>query len=76
MNELKNRSVAGIPIAVIDGLKSFLEAINATFPETVVQTCVVHLIRHLLEFVSWEDRTAVVPALRAIYRVRDAGKRA
>ena len=72
MNELRNRGVQDILIAVVDGLKGFPEAINAAFPETVVQTCIVHLIRHSLEFVSWKDRKAVVPALRAIYRARDA----
>jgi len=59
-------------IAVVDGLKGFPEAINAVFPQTVVQTCIVHLIRHSLEFVSWKDRKAVVPVLRAIYRAKDA----
>jgi putative transposase len=72
MNELKNRGIGDILIAVVDGLKGFPEAINAVFPETVVQTCIVHLIRHSLEFVSWKDRKPVVPALRAIYRARDA----
>jgi putative transposase len=72
MNELKNRGVSDILIAVVDGLKGFPEAITAVFPETVVQTCIVHLIRHSLEFVSWKDRKAVVPALRAIYRAKDA----
>ena len=72
MNELKNRGVADILIAVVDGLKGFPEAISAVFPQTVVQTCIVHLIRHSLEFVSWKDRKAVVPALRAIYRAKDA----
>ncbi len=64
MNELKNRGVADILIAVVDGLKGFPEAINAVFPQTVVQTCIVHLIRHSLEFVSWKDRKPVVPALQ------------
>jgi len=54
MNELKNRGVGDILIAVVDGLKGFPEAITAVFPATVVQTCVVHLIRHSLEFVSWK----------------------
>ena len=72
MNELKNRGVADILIAVVDGLKGFPEAINAVFPQAVVQTCIVHLIRHSLEFVSWKDRKPVVPALRAIYRAKDA----
>jgi putative transposase len=72
MNELKNRGVEDILIAIVDGLKGFPEAINAAFPATIVQTCVVHLIRHSLEFVSWKDRKPVVPALREIYRAADA----
>ena len=72
MNELKNRGVGDILIAVVDGLKGFPEAITAVFPETVVQTCIVHLIRHSLSFVSWKDRRTVLPALRAIYRAKDA----
>jgi putative transposase len=72
MNELKNRGIADILVAVVDGLKGFPEAITAVFPNTVVQTCIVHLIRHSLDFVSWKDRKPVVPALRAIYRAKDA----
>jgi len=72
MNELKNRGIADILIAVVDGLKGFPEAITAVFPQTIVQTCIVHLIRHSLEFVSWKDRKPVMPALRAIYRAKDA----
>lgn len=66
MNELKARGVADVLIAVVDGLKGFPEAIEAVFPEAIVQTCIVHLIRHSLEFMSWKDRKAVVPELRAI----------
>jgi len=72
MNEMKNRGVGDILIAVVDGLKGFPEAINAVFPDTIVQTCIVHLIRHSLGFVSWKDRKPVMPALRAIYRAKDA----
>jgi putative transposase len=72
MNELKNRGVGDILIAVVDGLKGFPEAITAVFPQTVVQTCIVHLICHSLEFVSWKDRKTVMPALKAIYRAGDA----
>ena len=72
MNELKARGVEDILMAVTDGLKGFPEAIEATFPQTVVQTCIVHLVRHSLDFISWKDRKAVVPALRAIYRAQDA----
>ena len=72
MNELKNRGIADILVAVVDGLKGFPEAITAVFPQTVVQTCIVHLIRHSLEFVSWKDRKLMAPALKAIYRAKDA----
>lgn len=72
MNELKTRGVGDILIAVVDGLKGFPDAINAVFPQTIVQTCIVHLIRHSLEFVSFKDRKPIVPALRAIYRAKDA----
>ena len=73
MNELKSRGVADILIAVVDGLKGFPEAINAVFPRTVVQTCIVHLIRHSMDFASWKDRKGVAQALRAVYRAADAG---
>lgn len=72
MNELKARGLADILIAVVDGLKGFPDAITAVFPQTIVQTCIVHLIRNSLEFVSWRDRKALVPVLRAIYRAKDA----
>ncbi len=72
MNELKNRGLLDILIAVVDGLKGFPEAINAVFPQTVVQTCIVHLIRHSMNFASWKDRKLVAKALRAVYRAKDA----
>jgi putative transposase len=72
MNELRGRGALDILIAVVDGLKGFPEAINAVFPQTVVQTCIVHLIRHSMEFASWKDRKTVAQALRAIYRAADA----
>ncbi len=71
MNELKNRGVEDILLAVVDGLKGFPDAIRATFPEAMVQTCVVHLLRHSLEFVSYKDRKAVAAALKDIYRAVD-----
>jgi putative transposase len=72
MNELKNRGVADILIAVVDGLKGFPEAINAAFPETVVQTCIVHLIRNSMSFASWKDRKLIAQALRGVYRAETA----
>ena len=70
MNELKNRGVEDILIAVVDGLKGFPEAITAVFPQTQVQTCIVHLIRNSLDFVSYKDRKAVAAALKEVYRAR------
>lgn len=67
MNELKNRGIQDILIAVVDGLKGFPEAITAAFPEAMVQTCIVHLVRHSLNFCSWKDRKAVAADLRRIY---------
>jgi putative transposase len=72
MNELKNRGVEDVLIAIVDGLKGFPEAITAVFPQAQVQTCIVHLIRHSLAFVSYKDRKAVAAALRTIYRAKDA----
>jgi putative transposase len=72
MNELRHRGVEDILIAVVDGLKGFPEAILAVFPQTTVQTCIVHLLRHSLEFVSYKDRKAVATALKDIYRAVDA----
>ena len=72
MNELKNRGVEDILMAVVDGLKGFPEAINAVFPDTIVQTCIVHLIRNSMAFVSYKDRKAVANALKEIYRATDA----
>src|SRR6266511_2221216 len=68
MNELKTRGVNDILIAVVDGLKGFPEAISAVFPETTIQTCIVHLIRNSLAFTSWKDRKTIMPWIRAIYR--------
>lgn len=72
MNELKNRGVDDILIAIVDGLKGFPEAINAVFPHTIVQTCIVHLIRNSMDFASWKDRKAIAAALKEIYRAKDA----
>ena len=71
MNELRNRGVEDLLIAVVDGLKGFPEAITAVFPEACVQTCVVHLIRHSLAYCSWKDREAVAAALKLIYRAEN-----
>jgi len=72
VNELKARGVNDILIAVVDGLKGFPEAIGSVYPATVVQTCIVRLIRNSLAFVSWTDRKALPPAVKAIYRAENA----
>lgn len=76
MNELKNRGVEDILIAVVDGLKGFPEAITATFPDTMVQTCIVHLVRHSLNFCAWKDRKIVATDLRRIYKAATADQAA
>jgi len=72
MNELKARGVNDVLIAVVDGLKGFPEAIATVFPLTTVQTCIIHLIRNSLAFVSWRDRKQIMPDLKAIYRAETA----
>lgn len=72
MNELRNRGVEDIMLAVVDGLKGFPDAITAVFPEAMVQTCIVHLLRNSMDFVAWKDRKALGTALKAIYRAVDA----
>ena len=54
---------SGYPDRVVDGLKGFPEAITAVFPETVVQTCIVHLIRYSMQFASWKERKVIAAAL-------------
>jgi putative transposase len=72
VNELKARGVNDILIAVVDGLKGFPEAITTVFPQTIVQTCIVHLIRNSLAFVTWKDRKAIMPSIKAIYQAENA----
>lgn len=72
MNDIKNRGVNDVFIAVVDGLKGFPEAINAVFPETQVQTCIVHMIRNSLNFVGWKEKKAVATDLKEVYRANTA----
>jgi putative transposase len=65
--ELRNRGVRDVLIVCCDGLSGFTEAIEATWPQTTVQTCVVHLIRAAMRFVSYADRKKVAAALRPVY---------
>jgi len=72
LTELKQRGVQDILICCVDGLKGFPEAIEAVFPQTTVQTCIVHLIRHSLKYVPRRQYDAVVKDLKPIYTAIDA----
>jgi putative transposase len=71
-NDLKTRGCQDILIAVTDGLKGMSEALEVAYPATTLQTCLVHLIRHSLDFVGWKDRKPLAAALRTIYRAATA----
>jgi putative transposase len=68
ITELKNRGVSDIFIACVDGLKGCPEAIEAVYPQTQVQLCMVHMVRHSLSYVSHKDREQVATDLKAIYQ--------
>jgi putative transposase len=70
--ELANRGVRDVLIVCCDGLSGFAEAIEATWTQATVQTCVVHLIRAAMRFVNYADRKAVAAALKPIYQAGDA----
>jgi len=67
VTELKNRGVTDIFIACVDGLKGFPEAIESVFPQTEVQLCIVHLVRHSLNYVGWKQRKEVARELKLMY---------
>jgi putative transposase len=68
LTELRNRGVKDIFIGCVDGLKGFPEAMGVVFPQTQVQLCLVHMVRHSLSYVGWKERKAVAQDLKAIYR--------
>ena len=68
VTELRNRGVQDIFVACVDGLKGFPEAIEAVFPHTSVQLCIVHMVRHSLNYVSWKRRAEVAADLKRIYQ--------
>jgi putative transposase len=72
MTELRNRGTQDILIAVVDGLKGFPEAITSVFPKTVVQTCIVHLLRFSMHLASWKEHRAVAAALKPVYQAESA----
>jgi transposase-like protein len=72
LTELKNRGVADVCIVSCDGLKGLPEAINATWPEAVVQTCVVHLVRNSLRYASKKHWAAITRDLKPVYTAPSA----
>jgi putative transposase len=72
VTELKSRGVQDILIACVDGLRGFPDAIEAVFPQTQVQLCMVHLVRHSLSYVSHKDRKAVADGLKSVYQAATA----
>jgi putative transposase len=72
LNDLRRRGVQDVLISCVDGLKGFPEAIEATFPQAWVQTCIVHLIRASLRYVNYRDQRKVASALRPIYTAENA----
>jgi len=71
-SDLKTRGCQDMLIAVTDGLKGMSEALAAVFPQTTLQTCIVHLIRHSMEFANWKERKPMAAALRPIYAAPSA----
>lgn len=67
VNELKNRGVEQIYVACVDGLKGFPEAINSIYPKTIVQLCIVHMVRNSVKYVSYKDLKSVTADLKKIY---------
>jgi putative transposase len=67
LTELQNRGLKDIFIACVDGLTGFPEAIEAVFPQTQVQLCIVHLVRNSLSYVSYKDRKTVAADLKTVY---------
>jgi len=74
LNELKNRGVRDMLICCVDGLTGFPDAIEAVFPQTRVQLCIVHMVRHSLKYVSWKERKTVARDLKSIYSAATVGE--
>jgi transposase-like protein len=70
--DLKTRGCQDILIAVTDGLKGMSEALAAVYPATTLQTCIVHLLRHSLDYANWKERKPLAAALRPIYTAPNA----
>jgi len=72
LNDLHQRGVKDVLIACVDGLTGFPDAIAAVFPQAWVQTCIVHMIRASMRYVSWQDRKRLMPDLRSVYGAPNA----
>ena len=70
--ELKNRGVVDIFIVCVDELKGFPRALESVYPQTALQLCVVHMVRHSLNYVTWKMRKAVAADLKAVYSAATA----
>ena len=68
ITDLQNRGVEDVFIAAVDGLQGFSDAIHAIFPQTEVQRCIIHQIRHSLKYVTWADRKAFTVDLKTVYQ--------
>jgi len=77
LTDLQSRGVEDILIACVDGLTGFAQAIEALYPQTIVQRCIIHQIRHTLRYVTWTDQTAFMQDLRRVYqaKTREEGER-
>ncbi len=71
LTELKQRGVGDILVLCADGLKGLPEAVEASFPETIFQTCIVHLIRSSMRYVTWSERRGLCAELRQLYTATD-----
>jgi transposase-like protein len=72
VTELRHRGVEAILLAVVDGLKGFPEAIQAVFPQTEIQGCIVHLLRNSMEYCNFKDRYLVANELKNVYKALNA----
>src|SRR5229473_2018257 len=72
LTELRNRGVRDVVFVCTDGLTGFADAIDAVFPQAVNQTCIVHLVRQSLRYLSWKERRTCASELRRIYTAADA----
>ena len=74
LNDLKLRGVQDILITVVDGLKGFPVALETVFPDTTLQTCIVHLLRYCLSSASYQERKDLAAALKPIYQAENVDR--